>query len=256
VTALQAGWVAWFFAVPHGISAWVFMALVVGELAVPIFAEAAGRTTWHPGHIAERYGLFTIIVLGEAVSAGTIGVQTALDDRTTPGHLATVVVGGLLTVFSMWWLYFDIPSEEIVAAVRRTFETRLNGAFAWGYGHYLVFASAAATGAGLGVAVAQVSHHSKLTHLETGLALTVPVATYLTVVWAIHAPYKPPGRLRSWGVPVAVVLMIGSSATPDPVLATGAVLAGLLSVTIATRHGPPEGTGKAAATYPLDHAAS
>ncbi len=40
---------------------------VVGELMVPRIAERAGMTPWHPHHIAERYGLFVIIVLGIAV---------------------------------------------------------------------------------------------------------------------------------------------------------------------------------------------
>ena len=41
------------------------------ELAVPAVGRAAsGRTTWHPRHIAERYGLFTLIVLGECDPRG------------------------------------------------------------------------------------------------------------------------------------------------------------------------------------------
>jgi low temperature requirement protein LtrA len=43
-----------------------FGMLVVAELGVLIFAERTSHTTWHPQHIAERYGLFTIIVLGES----------------------------------------------------------------------------------------------------------------------------------------------------------------------------------------------
>lgn len=31
--------------------------------SVPPIAERAGTTTWHPHHIGERYGLFTIILL-------------------------------------------------------------------------------------------------------------------------------------------------------------------------------------------------
>src|SRR6185503_14773465 len=60
----------------------VFMLLVVLELAVPIWAERApgGPTTYHPHHIAERYGLFTIIVLGESVSAATVAFRGALDE--------------------------------------------------------------------------------------------------------------------------------------------------------------------------------
>ena len=42
------------------------MVLVAAELAVPIVAERTGSTPWHPHHITERYGLFTLIVMGEA----------------------------------------------------------------------------------------------------------------------------------------------------------------------------------------------
>jgi low temperature requirement protein LtrA len=109
----------------------------------------------------------------------------------------------------MWWLYFDMPTEEIAAAVRRTFTTRLNGAFRWGYGHYVVFASVAATGAGLAVAVDEATHHSRLTHLQTGFAITVPVAAHLGAVWGLHAPYKPPRLLRNFGAPAAVIVVLG-----------------------------------------------
>jgi low temperature requirement protein LtrA len=235
ITAVQLGWVAWVVVVPGDAKIGVFFALAAAELLIPIFAQAAGRTAWHPGHMAERYGLFTIIVLGESISAGTIAVQAASSTKTSFGHLATVMVGGLLIVFSMWWLYFDMPSEEIAAAVRRSFTTRLNGAFRWGYGHFVVFASVAATGAGLAVSVDQITHHSRLTHLQTGFAITVPVALYLTAVWALHSPYKRPSLLRNFGVPAAVVVVLGCSATPQPVLATGIVLSLLLAVTIAAR---------------------
>ena len=57
-----------------------FLVLGVLELAVPAWAERAGpQTPWHAGHIVERYGLFTIIVLGECVLATTTAVQAAFD---------------------------------------------------------------------------------------------------------------------------------------------------------------------------------
>ncbi len=233
ITVVEAGWVLWFFFVPHRVAVWVFLVLVAAELLVPIFAEAAGRTAWHPGHIAERYGAFTIIVLGEAISAGTIGVNAALEDGTSFRALATLVTGGLLTIFSMWWLYFDLPTEQIMAAVRSAFATRLSGAFEWGYGHYAIFASAAATGTGLAVAADQIAHHSQLSQLEAAFCVTVPVSLYLTVAWALHAPYKSPSRFRNWSVPVTVVLILASSATSQAVLATGLLLTALLALTLA-----------------------
>jgi low temperature requirement protein LtrA len=231
IAVVQVGWVAR-FALPDGVGLAAFLVLVAAELAVPVWAEAGGRTSWHPGHIAERYGLFTIIVLGESVLAASLGVQVALDGESTFADLATVVVGGLLIVFSMWWLYFDMPAGQVVEQARQAFADRLTGAFAWGYGHYFVFAGAAAAGAGLAVAVDQATHHSELTDLEAGFAITVPVATYLVAVWALHARYKPPSLLRTFAVPVTATLILFSSATTEPVLATGMLLAALVAVSV------------------------
>jgi low temperature requirement protein LtrA len=234
IGTLQVGWILWSLLLPADLRLPLFFVLVVGELAVPLWAEAAGRTAWHPEHIAERYGLFTIIVLGETLLAATAGVHAALADRTTLGDLAAVIVGGLLTVFSMWWLYFDMPTGHIVEAARKAFSERLNGAFAWGYGHYFIFAAAAAVGTGLAVAIDHVTGHSRLDSSEAGFALTVPLAIYLLVVWALHAPQKPPSRLRMFAVPLASALILASSFSGEPVLATGLILAVLVGVSVAT----------------------
>ncbi|HET9769373.1 MAG TPA: low temperature requirement protein A, partial [Acidimicrobiia bacterium] len=202
------------------------------ELAVPVWAETTGRTSWHPGHIAERYGLFTLIVLGESVLAATVAVQVALDGTTPFADLAPVVVGGILTVFFMWWMYFDMPAEQAVGRIRQGLVDRPSGPFIWGYGHYLVFASAAAVGAGLAVAVDQVTHHSKLSETEAGFALTVPVTIFIAAVWVLHFRHKVPGFMRSYAVPVAGALILASSLTPEPVLATGILLAALIAASV------------------------
>ena len=229
IAALQCAWIAW-LAVPDPARLPVFAVLAGGELAVPLWAEAASRTPWHPGHIAERYGLFTIIVLGEAVLATSIVVQAALRGTTSFGDLAPDVVGGLLVVFSMWWVYFDMPAGQLMREVRQAFDDRLSGAFAWGYGHYLVFSSAAAVGAGLTVAVHQVAHRTQLTQLGAALSVTVPVAVYLVVVWGLHARYKPPNLARTIVVPVGVALILLSSLTSQAVLLTGIVLVALVTL--------------------------
>ena len=102
-------------------------------------------TTWHPHHIAERYGLLTLIVLGESILAATIAVQAALSSGEALSSLVPLIVGGLLIVYSMWWMYFDRPVHDLLTSLRK--------AIIWGYGHYFVFASAAAVGAGLAVSV-------------------------------------------------------------------------------------------------------
>ena len=228
ITAVQVAWVA---RLALGTDAQLAAAVVLGalELAVPVWAESAGRTAWHPGHIAERYGLFTIIVLGETVLAATTGVQAAIDGTTALRSLVPTIVGGLLIVFSMWWLYFDMPSATIVAGVRRAFTQRLSGAFVWGYGHVVVFASAAAVGAGLTVTIDRITHHAALRALAAGFCVTAPVACYLLAVWALHAPYKPPGPLRSFAAPVGAAAILAATASGQPVLASGLILAALVA---------------------------
>jgi low temperature requirement protein LtrA len=227
IALVQVFWVVRLL-LPVDLTIQSFLVLAAAELAVPLWAEAAGRTSWHPGHIAERYGLFTIIVLGESVLSATVGVQTALDADNLLGDIAPVVVGGLLIVFSLWWLYFDMPVEDLVAHVREAFVEHLSGAFLWGYGHYIVWASIAATGAGIVVGIDQATGHSDLSDLAAGFAITVPVSLYLLLVWALHAPAKPPGPMKTYVVPIGVVLILLGSVTPQPVLTTGIVLAAMV----------------------------
>ncbi|MGH3470104.1 MAG: low temperature requirement protein A, partial [Thermocrispum sp.] len=93
----------------------VFAVGVVAELAVPVWAERVEPTTWHPHHIAERYGLFTIIVLGESILAATTAIQEAISAGRASAALATLAVAGLVIVFSMWWLYFSVPAHDLLS---------------------------------------------------------------------------------------------------------------------------------------------
>jgi low temperature requirement protein LtrA len=241
IALVQGCWLAR-QALPSGVGLGAFFLLAAAELAVPAWAEAASRTAWHPRHIAERYGLFTIIVLGETLAGTATGMQAALHARTGAGRLAAVVAGGLLLVFAMWWMYFDTPTERVVEAIRRDFGERSSGAFVWGYGHYAVFAAVAATGAGLSLSVDRLLHHSQLTALETAASVTVPTSVYLLAVWALHARAKPPGWLRSYASPAAATLILCSTFTPQPVLATGLLLVALVAVWVAGNRAPATAT--------------
>jgi low temperature requirement protein LtrA len=232
IALAQVGWVA-LLVMPEGLALAGFVVFAAVEMAIPLWAESANRTPWHPQHIAERYGLFTIIVLGESVLAATIGVQTALDAESTLGDLATTVVGGLLLVFAMWWIYFDLPTARLVAGMRQRFDEHLGGPFAWGYGHFFVFASIAAVGAGLAVAVDQATGHSGLTDRAAAFVVTGPLAVYVVLVWALHRRYKTEDARRDVIVVAAVLGLLAASFTPEPVLLSGVLLAGLVGVSIA-----------------------
>jgi low temperature requirement protein LtrA len=229
IVTVQVGWVLR-LALPEDLAMTSFLVLVAAELAVPIWAERAAPTSWHPRHIAERYGLFTLIVLGECVLASTLAIQSALDADAALADLATTAAGGLLTVFSMWWLYFAKEAHQ--------FLTSLRSGIIWGYGHYLVFASAAAVGAGLAVNVDFLTDHAAVGARTAAAAYTIPVALFLLGVWALQLR---PHHLRRWHaglVPGTAVLVLASTLTPEPILVTGLLAAAMIATLVAVVHRP------------------
>ncbi len=226
ISALQIAWAALLF-VP-GVQVLGFLVLVGCELAVPMWAEARAPTTWHPHHIAERYGLLTLIVLGESILAATGAVQLVLASGEAGAALVPIVAGGLLIVCAMWWVYFDRPVHDLLTSLRK--------GIIWGYGHYVVFAAAAAVGAGLAVAVDAATHHSQVSTATAGAAVAIPVAAYLLCLWFLHD--RPEYRqTRAYGL-IASILVLLTPFTAQPVLLTGAILATLVGVKLALRRAP------------------
>jgi low temperature requirement protein LtrA len=215
VTACQIVWGVVAVALPFELWLLAFAVLGPAELLVPVWAESASPTTWHAEHIAERYGLFMIIVLGESVLASSIAIQSATSDGVFTGKLLVVAAGGMLILFSIWWLYFDRPAEHLLTTTR--------AAFVWGYGHLLVFASVAAVGAGLSLAIEKASHPIALGPAETGAAVAIPVAVFLLSLWALHVRAMDP-PIRKFGAPVTAVLVVAASFTVAPPLIIGLVL--------------------------------
>ena len=198
---------------------------------MPLWAESAGHTTWHPRHIGERYGLFTIIVLGETILAATIGFQVATDAGNKSLDLLLLAIGSLLIVFSMWWLYFEPGEPRLESSSKYVFE--------WGYGHYFVFGSAAAVGAGLQVAIDYETHVAHTSDFVASMAVAVPVAIYLMSVWvlrvlpAMHGPIVP-------AVPAAALLILICTLVTHTTLFVGVILVALVALMIAAarKHEP------------------
>jgi low temperature requirement protein LtrA len=232
IAACQVGWVLLLLGPDDW---WIagFAVLVALELAVPAWAERHAPSGWHPGHIGERYGLFTIIVLGESVLSATVAIEAALDEGAPFSELVTTAIGGFLVVAAMWWIYFDLPVERLLARAREAFSAlEEKHSFIWGYGHYFVFASAAAVGVGLAVAADQAAGHSDLTDLEAAFVLTAPVALFLVTVWALHWRFKTPGPFRVVACPVTTAVVLLTSWSAEPVLLTGLALAALVAASL------------------------
>lgn len=177
----QVLWVAG-AARPSAATAAFFAAALATELATPVLAvRRSPDRVFHPGHIAERYGLFTIIVLGETILAVSVGLREALDGEGELGSAPVIVVAALAIAFGLWWIYFDALGRDGLTRNRRA-------AFLWGYGHYALYAAVAAIGAGI-----QAQLH--LAHADQGVGALVPVAavalpvavSLAAIAWLQHA---------------------------------------------------------------------
>ncbi|WP_230688714.1 low temperature requirement protein A [Micromonospora sp. WMMC415] len=222
VSLVQAGWLLRLL-LPDDLRVASFVVLTAADLLVPAIAERPGMTPWHPRHIAERYGLFTLIVLGEVVLATSLAVQTGVDAGDT--GLWRLAAAGAVIVFALWWLYFD---REIQVP------TRLSRSLTWGYGHYLIFAGIAAVGAGLGVAVDHERHLGNVGGTMVGYAVGVPVAVFLVTVWMLHIwGQQRAAVVMAFPVTAALVLLVPLA--PGSVYLVAALLVGLVAVTVLVR---------------------
>lgn len=196
VAVAQLAWVLFLLAVNDGLIsgtgiAAAILLLWLLELSVPVWAERAGITPWHAHHIAERYGLMVIIVLGECVLGTTNVVSGLWQAHEGSSDLVLLGLGGTLLIFALWWMYFLLPSAEALHHHRER-------AFGWGYGHYLLFAAVAAIGAGLEVVAdvmasahaAPAAHGEGAAHgVSAAYAITMVAlaeAVYVLALWALH----------------------------------------------------------------------
>jgi low temperature requirement protein LtrA len=223
LTACQTGWLL-LLTLPR--ERWIlgWLILAPAELLVPMWAERSHPTSWHPHHITERYGLFVLIVLGESVMAAMAAIRRALDAGEGAAPLASCIVGGLLIFFSSWWIYFDRPAHRFLVSNRE--------GFIWGYGHFLIFASAAAIGAGLGVSVDFSTGQAHLPGWAAGLSVGVPVAVFVLCVYRLVVrPLERGPRLTAAFVGAAILVLLAAGST-WAVLLIGLILAALVAVVI------------------------
>ncbi|HJR52273.1 MAG TPA: low temperature requirement protein A, partial [Gemmatimonadota bacterium] len=168
------------------------------------------------------------IVLGESILAASFAIQSAIQAGDVTSDLTAIIVGGLLIVFAMWWLYFDRPTNGLLTSLPR--------AFVCGYGHYAIFASAAAVGAGLGVAVDHATRHAEIGSFGASAAVAVPVAIYLLGLWALHVRLEETSPAGAGMTPIVAFLVLLTPWTGQSVPLTGLLVSGLLAVKVVKRH--------------------
>jgi low temperature requirement protein LtrA len=159
-----------------------------GTLAFEVSAPIIARRTLEAvpvtrDHIPERFGLFTLIVLGEAVAA----VATGLGDAEWGVRAAIVAVLAFVLACCLWWLHFDFATTE---PLTRSYAARQIYVF----GHFPSVVGLTAIAAGALLAV----EHAADDHLDAGArwALGGGLAVYLVAALAVRYVAMPPPRDR------------------------------------------------------------
>jgi len=180
VAVAQVGWIAvWWADPPIGVFAVCGIVLYILELAGPRLAERKSPTPWHAHHIAERYMLLTIIALGECVIGTFDAIQAVIDNQGWSGDVVVVGLAGMALALGLWWMYVMEPSGAILQSQRPKATT-------WAYMHLVLFATIAATGAGLHVAAYYIEHVAHIGALPVVLTVALPVAAYIVVFYAMY----------------------------------------------------------------------
>ncbi|CAN5542601.1 low temperature requirement protein A [soil metagenome] len=239
LAVLQVGWMSRLL-IDGPMAAIALGALVLAELAFPRLVNVGAAPIWHPEHIAERFGLFTIIVLGECLLAVANAVQEGVAERGVTASLAVLAGGSMLVLFGVWWRYFDFPAEEALRA-----DPRLS--YWWSYGHYAVFASVAAMGAGLEVVAGGMSHVD-LTEGAVVATVAVPLMVFLVVTSLLHrhtGTGSLPSIVRTATALVALGLVVAAApllGVPGSIGALGLVVAAGVTASFFEAARTPGGT--------------
>lgn len=207
----QIGWVTQAF---FPFSYVVFALLWLAEFLVPYLAESHTQTEYHPEHIEERFGLLTIIVLGESILASTYSLEKLFKHFSI--DLLLVAFGCVFTIFGAWWLYFNSSVEHKLR--------RKKVAFQWGYGHVVIFASAAAIGAMVSVNVDVLTDHASVSIATANLGFAVSVALFLFGLWFCQERIVATKPTSSLFLLLIVVLVIILGMMPYSIFSIGILM--------------------------------
>jgi low temperature requirement protein LtrA len=151
VTACAAGFgcaaVCWLASavVPAPARFWLWGLALVIDLGTPLLTNhLIVDVPPDPEHLPERFGLFTIILLGESLVAIMKGMES---QEGWSASAASAAMLGIGVAFLVWWWYFDGASGAAERAVRTRADARRF--MIWSFAHLPLYLGIAVTGVGL-----------------------------------------------------------------------------------------------------------
>jgi low temperature requirement protein LtrA len=183
-------------------------------------------------HLPERFGLFTILVLGESLAAVMTGLRH-LDWALDPVMTAAFGVGVATT---LWWMYFDNAEGSVVR--RSEADGRTWRPTAWIYTHLPLAAALAVVGVAMEHAVTDAGHGPMEPNHRWLLVGAVMIALSSMALIQISSLTHPKGSLnRAIAIHRLTALpflaLIGILGDPGPLMVVLGVLGVCVAVLIA-----------------------
>ena len=230
-------WVASVF-VPVPGRYWLWMIGIAISLATPwVMRREQARTPLSISHLPERFGLFTILVLGETIAAVVAGLA---EEDWQLGATAGAVAGVTMAT-ALWWVYFDNLEGSVV---RRDPNKKHDWhPTAWIYSHLPLAVMLTMAGVGAEELVAGAAGHDFESSLRwvpvigvSGAYLAMAMILTSTTSSDSTASFSRKAQLRV-GAAAAVVLLglVGGQLRPAAfviILATITVLQVLLDLLV------------------------
>jgi low temperature requirement protein LtrA len=138
-------------------------------------------------HLPERFGLFTILVLGESIAAAIIGLGHVHWDFVAT---ATAIVG-VIVASSLWWIYFDNLDGF---NIRRRGDERNWRPTVWIYSHLPLAMSIAVAGVGVDHAIVAAAHPEDWHDAERWLLVGSVGLALLSMAVILEATIRPNDR--------------------------------------------------------------
>jgi len=193
---------------------WLWGAALLIDMGTPWLAvQCTDKCPLDAEHVPERFGLFTIILLGESVAAVMHGMES--QEMWSPSAAISAFTG-LSLAFGYWWWYSDGAhgaAKRHVTSNRKTLLFQI-----WSYAHLPLYLCVAVVGVGVEhvIALPQGAH----LHREDAWVLSVAAAALMTTLTIIgftsdEAQVRRPS-LEQWAVRFALCL----AALPAALVAT------------------------------------
>jgi low temperature requirement protein LtrA len=149
---------------------WLWALALAIDVATPLVTTRHVVDVPHDAaHLPERYGLFSIILMGESMVAVMTGME---HQEYWSVRAASSAVLGMASIVVIWWCYYDVVDavgEQLVASHRDAVRFQI-----WSYAHLPLYLGIAVTGVGLEYVIAKATreplHASELVILGGALA--------------------------------------------------------------------------------------